>query len=52
MNEKHCNFLINHGAATAADIEALGVQLQRLFGRIAALNYGGKFDALDAKRRK
>lgn len=24
MNEKHCNFLINHGAATAADIEALG----------------------------
>ena len=24
MNEKHCNFLINHGAATAADIEQLG----------------------------
>ncbi|MGC6518353.1 MAG: UDP-N-acetylmuramate dehydrogenase [Candidatus Puniceispirillaceae bacterium] len=24
MNDKHCNFLINHGHATARDIEALG----------------------------
>ena len=24
MSEKHCNFLINAGDATAADIEALG----------------------------
>lgn len=24
MSEKHCNFLINHGAATADDIETLG----------------------------
>ena len=24
MNDKHCNFLINHGAATADDIERLG----------------------------
>ena len=24
MSDKHCNFLINHGAATASDIEQLG----------------------------
>ena len=24
VSEKHCNFLINHGEATAADIENLG----------------------------
>lgn len=24
ISEKHCNFLINHGSATASDIEALG----------------------------
>ena len=27
MNEKHCNFLINHGAATAHDIETLGTEV-------------------------
>ena len=27
MSEKHCNFLINHGAATASDIERLGCQI-------------------------
>ena len=27
MSEKHCNFLINHGAATAHDLEALGTQI-------------------------
>ena len=25
----HCNFLINRGAATAADIEALGEEVRR-----------------------
>ena len=25
----HCNFLINHGAATAADIEELGEEVRR-----------------------
>jgi UDP-N-acetylmuramate dehydrogenase len=29
VSEKHCNFLINTGAATAADIEALGEQVRR-----------------------
>ncbi len=33
VSEKHCNFLINLGAATAADIEALGEEVRR---RVAA----------------
>ena len=27
--EKHCNFLLNTGDATAADIEALGEEVRR-----------------------
>ncbi len=29
VSEKHCNFLINTGDATAADIEALGEEVRR-----------------------
>ena len=29
VSELHCNFLINHGAATAAEIEALGEDVRR-----------------------
>lgn len=29
VSEKHCNFLINTGAATAADIESLGEEVRR-----------------------
>jgi UDP-N-acetylmuramate dehydrogenase len=29
VSERHCNFLINTGAATAADIEALGEEVRR-----------------------
>ncbi len=29
VSEKHCNFLVNTGAATAADIEALGEEVRR-----------------------
>lgn len=29
VSEKHCNFLINEGGATAADIEALGEEIRR-----------------------
>ena len=29
VSEKHCNFLINTGAATAADIEGLGEEVRR-----------------------
>ncbi|HEV7959493.1 MAG TPA: hypothetical protein VGP01_00570, partial [Rhizomicrobium sp.] len=29
VSEKHCNFLINTGDATAADIEALGEDVRR-----------------------
>ena len=33
VSEKHCNFLINTGAATAADIEGLGEEVRRrVFG--------------------
>ena len=33
VSEKHANFIINHGAATAADIEALIVHVQRAVAR-------------------
>jgi UDP-N-acetylmuramate dehydrogenase len=29
VSEKHCNFLINTGEATARDIEALGEEVRR-----------------------
>jgi UDP-N-acetylmuramate dehydrogenase len=29
VSEQHCNFLINNGAATAADLEALGEEVRR-----------------------
>ncbi|MBC6406229.1 MAG: UDP-N-acetylmuramate dehydrogenase [Rhodospirillales bacterium] len=29
VSEKHCNFLINHGEATAADLEGLGEEVRR-----------------------
>ena len=29
MSEKHCNFLINTGEASASDIEALGEEVKR-----------------------
>jgi UDP-N-acetylmuramate dehydrogenase len=29
VSEKHCNFLINTGSATAADIEGLGEDVRR-----------------------
>lgn len=29
VSEKHCNFLLNRGSATAADIEALGEEVRR-----------------------
>ena len=29
MSEKHCNFLLNLGSATSADIEALGEEVRR-----------------------
>jgi UDP-N-acetylmuramate dehydrogenase len=29
VSEMHCNFLINHGSATAADIEGLGEEVRR-----------------------
>ena len=29
VSELHCNFLINRGAATAADIESLGEEVRR-----------------------
>ena len=29
VSDKHCNFLVNTGTATAADIEALGEEVRR-----------------------
>ncbi len=32
MSEKHCNFMINEGSATAADLESLGEELRKRVG--------------------
>ena len=32
MSEKHCNFMINEGGASAADLEALGEELRKRVG--------------------
>ncbi|HVJ42576.1 MAG TPA: UDP-N-acetylmuramate dehydrogenase [Dongiaceae bacterium] len=38
VSEKHCNFLINTGAATAADIEALGEEVRRRVREQSGIN--------------
>ncbi|MGB3166444.1 MAG: UDP-N-acetylmuramate dehydrogenase [Alteraurantiacibacter sp.] len=38
VSEKHCNFLINHGDATSADIEALGEEVRRRVSEKTGVN--------------
>lgn len=38
VSEKHCNFLINAGAATAAEIEALGEEVRRRVREQSGIN--------------
>lgn len=38
VSEKHCNFLINTGTATAADIEALGEEVRRRVREHSGIN--------------
>lgn len=38
VSEKHCNFLINTGGATAADIEALGEEVRRRVREHSGIN--------------
>jgi UDP-N-acetylmuramate dehydrogenase len=33
MSELHCNFMINHGQASAADLETLGEQVRTLVAK-------------------
>lgn len=35
MSEKHSNFLINTGSATAADLEGLGEEVRKRFSKTA-----------------
>jgi len=37
VSELHCNFLINRGGATAADIEALGETVRRRVGETSGV---------------
>jgi UDP-N-acetylmuramate dehydrogenase len=37
VSEKHCNFLINTGDATAADLEALGEEVRRRVGEASGI---------------
>jgi len=38
VSEKHCNFLINTGAATAADLEGLGEEVRRRVFETSGIN--------------
>jgi UDP-N-acetylmuramate dehydrogenase len=38
VSEKHCNFLINTGTASAADIEALGEEVRRRVREQSGIN--------------
>jgi UDP-N-acetylmuramate dehydrogenase len=37
VSEMHCNFLINHGSATAADIEGLGEEVRRRVREVSGI---------------
>ncbi|MEA2857264.1 MAG: UDP-N-acetylmuramate dehydrogenase, partial [Methylobacteriaceae bacterium] len=37
VSEMHCNFLINRGNATAADIESLGEEVRRRVLRVSGV---------------
>ncbi|MBV8767826.1 MAG: UDP-N-acetylenolpyruvoylglucosamine reductase, partial [Hyphomicrobiales bacterium] len=38
VSELHCNFLINHGGATAAEIEALGEEVRRRVREVSGVD--------------
>ncbi len=38
ISNQHCNFIINNGDATAADIEALGLEVQRMVKAKSGIN--------------
>jgi UDP-N-acetylmuramate dehydrogenase len=38
VSEKHCNFLINRGGASAADIEELGEEVRRRVKEISGFD--------------
>jgi UDP-N-acetylmuramate dehydrogenase len=38
VSEKHCNFLLNLGSATSADIEALGEEVRRRVAQKSDIN--------------
>ena len=51
VSEKHCNFLINTGDATAADIEALGEEVRRrVRDRSRRRRWTGRSSASAARR--
>ena len=45
VSTMHCNFLINTGSATAADLEALGEEVKRRVSRQAELRSNGRSSA-------
>jgi UDP-N-acetylmuramate dehydrogenase len=38
VSEKHCNFLLNLGKASSADIEALGEEVRRRVAEKSSIN--------------
>jgi UDP-N-acetylmuramate dehydrogenase len=47
VSEKHCNFLLNLGSATSADIEALGEEVREGEGGSPASSWNGKSSGWD-----
>ena len=45
VSELHCNFLINHGGATAADIEGLGEEVRRRVRETSGVSWSGRSGA-------
>src|SRR3546814_12619593 len=52
VSEKHCNFLLNLGKATAADIEALGEEVRRRVKEHSGLELEWEIQRVGKKRGK
>lgn len=51
MSELHCNFMINKGGATAADLEALGEEVQKRVLATSRVNLRWEIERIGVKQR-
>jgi UDP-N-acetylmuramate dehydrogenase len=52
MSEKHCNFLINTGSASAAEIESLGEEVRRRVKETSGINLRWEIKRIGVKKAK